>query len=98
MLSGKLCEVLGTDIDGIHDALMNIPGFSYSGNTYSVTRAGYIFTLIMYPTCSNYIAISAATIEGCSPTTFAVLLSDEAETLFLELIAKPIVSVKSARN
>jgi hypothetical protein len=108
----KLCEVLETDINGLHDSLCAIPEitvlefpvYAESKNTickcfnrYGLKKDDISFSLILWQDGNDDGASLLAFIEeGKSFRAYTPI--EEAETLFLELIAKRIVRVKSARN
>jgi hypothetical protein len=117
MFLAKLCGVLETDIDGLHNELSRIPNirvferknvftcdgeFRRSANTYTVRNNDYIYILVVQLTDvyeTTLVVKKKVSVKLVSEWQEFITVSDkEAETLFLELIAKRIVRVKSARN
>jgi hypothetical protein len=99
MFLAKLCDVFDTDIDGLHDELMKIPG-----TTSSIKfRSERINDEIIYERNTEYVIFK-------NDVTYVlnILLADDyvanisspqnGESKFLALFVKPIVRVKSARN
>jgi hypothetical protein len=114
MFLAKLCDALGTNIDGLHDSLSLIQGVAIQRhyNCVEVTNINIIykcftryelkkddisFILNVWQTEDNNGARLFAHVdeEDCM---WNYLTNEEAESKFLELIAKRTVRVKSARN
>jgi hypothetical protein len=105
MLLAKLCDTLGTDIDGLHDSLSLIPEISIKATEqnnkcftkYELVKDDITFRLNIWQEEGNsYAKLSAHTEEEYFLQNY--LQREEAENEFLKLVAKPIVKVKSARN
>jgi hypothetical protein len=98
MFLAKLCGVLETDIDGLHVALVKIPGMTITIGRYpqyDLIRNDIYYSLSLHQDKQRYL-LSAYYYDFELFRKY--LPHDKSKNMFLSSLVKPIVKVKSARN